>query len=1032
MNRKITLNFYVYPLVVGQFDKYTFSGWKEEGGTIQLKAAVEDVRYTPEDVVWTSEDSRVATVEDGLVRAMTTGITDICATLPDGSCAKCTIHVIDNFGRLTQLHVSLNTKRLVLNKLDGAVLCPVILPVDYYENGMLDKTFTWTSSNPDVVLVDHRGRVFGRECGTATVTGISNDVGREVSCEIEVIKKKNEDLYIDPLEDMDGGRVVMKIAGRQQLKLPEEVRQQPVCWCSDNAAIVSVNQDGCVKAYRSGKTTVWATFINGGHRIGYTIEVEKLPEHEVTAVHLNVYEMRLSVGMQGKVYAAVYPATLLEKQLEWKSSEESVLKIVKQHINLSGLDEVIVEAVREGDAFITGVCKNSDGTCQEVTCRVTVSKEYIPVKEMMLPTELKLEPGEVYRLETTVNEDAFSREMIWISENRTIATVDKDGFVKGYERGTVNITAVAQDGLSEAECEELRRIAGIKNLSDSKNRKEKERFCEIITKAVCATCTICVAADSEYLTNLHVPQETITDNSVCLLWNRKALSDTDDWKEYELYQDGKLLAKTGRISYTIKNLDAAVRYCFEVAAVDQAGGIICKQSVEVTTKPATAAVLDVTKEPYHALGNGIATDTHEIQRAIDDCPEGGMVLLPEGYVFYCGALFLKSNMTFRIDGILLGSSDPEDYPYVVCRWEGYRMLCQTSENLAATVPVLENNVYSHSSLINVGVYDEGDAGQLSPCHTENVHICGTGMINGNGFALGYMEGPCWYTYRKGLPNPQSPMRDQNVRGRAIAIYNTKHAYVSDVTVAYGPAWTIHPVFSQDVTFDNVKVISMGNGRTGVMEGMLILNGDGIDPDSSIKVNIMGCYFTVGDDAVAIKSGRNRQGNELAKPSAYIRVTDCVCIDAKGSFCIGSEQSGGAHDILFQNLYVENLMHFGLWIKSAPCRGGLVEDVLFRDCTLKETGGAVQIEYNHGGDENPSPVLPNTRRITYENIQIEGKHKFGIRIMGVPDSPIEDVILRRFSFKNFVARKERKFYLSDCNRIQMTDVDLPDGYEWEQE
>ncbi|MCI8373535.1 MAG: hypothetical protein HFI75_14320 [Lachnospiraceae bacterium] len=1018
---EITLNFNMYPLVVGQFDKFTFSGWKEEGGSIQLKAELKDTDYTLDDLSWTSSNPEVASVEQGFVHAMTVGVTDICAKLPDGSCAECRIQVIDNIGRVTPLNVSLNTDRLVLGKLEGAELHPVFWPIDYFDNGMLDQTLTWTSSNPQVVLVDHRGRLFGKECGSAVITGVSNDIGKVATCQVTVIPMKEKERYLLPLEDMDGGTVSLKVQEKQKLILPAEVLEQPVNWCSENGSIVQVNESGTITAYKPGSVKIWATFINGGYRVGYNVEVREQPQHLVTEIHLNQYQANIAAGEQTNIYAAVFPATLLEKQLSWQSSDETVLKIVRQHINLSGLDEVIVEGIQEGTAVIRG---NLEG--KEVQCQVQVSQKHKQVCSIGLPLELSMEPGQVTQLRPAA--DHF--RLFWLSDDHRVVTVDRDGMLKCYENGEAHIYAFAADSLKDEDKKMLLDLSGLEQIREYP--EEEKKLQNLLEHCLYAKCVVQSTEDGTYLSNLHIPKESITDTSVCLLWNRKSLIDAKDLQHYEIYHNSRKIAETKRISYTITKLNANEEHTFEVAAINQYGQELKRQTITAKTKSKPETILDVTKEPYCAVGDGIVIDTHAIQRAIDDCPVDSVVLLPKGYIFHSGALFLKSHMTLQVDGILLGSQDPEDYPPIVCRWEGYRKMRLTEENQNRTTPVFEENVYSHSSLINAGVYDEGQAGELSPVHTEDLRICGSGMINANGFQLSYNQGPCWYTHRKGLPCPQSPKRDQNIRGRVIAIYNARHVYVSDLTVAYGPAWTIHPVFSEELTFDNLKVISMGNGRTGATEGMLTLNGDGIDPDSCTKVNIMGCYFTVGDDAVAIKSGRNRQGNELAKPSAYIRVTDCTCVDAKGSFCIGSEQAGGAHDILFQNLYVENLLNFGLWIKSAPCRGGLVEHILFRDCLLKDTGGAMQIEYNHGGNEDPSLVLPEVRYITYENIHIQGRNKFGIRIIGVPDSPIHDVLLRGFFYKNFEAYKERKFVLSDCRNIRFQDAELPEGYQWEQE
>ncbi len=1023
MSHNIHLNFSVYPLVVGQEDKFVFSGVQNEGGSIALAADVTGERYTAEDVLWSSDDPGVADVDDfGTVRAFTTGWTDIHAKLPDGSQADCRIQVIDNIGRLTAQKVTLNTDRLSLNKGEGAALYPIIWPVDYFQNGMLDATFDWTSADEEIAVVDHRGRVWARQCGTTVITASSRDVERTASCEITVVKKPEQEFYCEPLEDMDGGQLALRTGERRTLSLPDSVKEQPVCWRSENESIAGVDQDGAVTAYRQGTVCIWATFQNGGHRVQFILNIGPAEEKRVREVHLSRTELYLDPGERQHVYAVVFPAVLLEKIMQWDSSDERVVRIVRQHINLSGLDEVIVEGVGEGTAVLSARCDDIT-----VNCEVSVSCGERRMEWISLPGECSVDPEEIRQIAPETNVPG-EPAVCWLSDDRRIATVDAYGTIKGYAPGMAGIYCIAAEQLTGALAEQYRQLADMRAVAEDANAMQK--LGGLLEQVTYAKCALTVRERPACLMNLHVPEETVTADSLCLLWNRKSLLDTEQFFCYEIYLDGALLAKTHQLSYTVRGLEPERTYTFEVAAVTKDGGLICKRQVRASTGRPVSVVLDVTAAPYYAVGDGIATDTAAIQRAIDDCPINGEVLLPEGSVFYSGALFLKSDMTLRVDGILFGSADPDDYPPVVCRWEGYRKLRLTEENQAETFPVFEENVYSHSSLINVGVYDEGEPGAKNRYHTYRVHICGRGMINGNGFSLSYNEGPCWFTHRKGLPIPQSPRRDQNIRGRVLAFYNVQGAYVSDVTVAYGPSWTIHPVFSDRITFDHVKVISMGNGRTGVTEGMLTLNGDGIDPDSSTNINIIDSYFTVGDDAVAIKSGRNREGNELAKPSAYIRVTDCVCVDAKGSFCIGSEQAGGVHDVLFQNLTSKNLIHFGLWIKSAPCRGGLVEDIQFMDCEITDTGGAMQIEYNHGGDENPALELPTTRRVRYENIRFVGRHKFGIRLIGVKGSPIEDVLFRGCRFERFRAKKEPGFLLEHCARIQMEDVDLPEGYEWE--
>ena len=70
------------------------------------------------------------------------------------------------------------------------------------------------------------------------------------------------------------------------------------------------------------------------------------------------------------------------------------------------------------------------------------------------------------------------------------------------------------------------------------------------------------------------------------------------------------------------------------------------------------------------------------------------------------------------------------------------------------------------------------------------------------------------------------------------------------------------------------------------------NNDGCDPESTSNVLIEKCIFRTGDDAIAIKAGRDADGREIGRPSKNIVIRNCLFQSECNGLCIGSEMSGG--------------------------------------------------------------------------------------------------------------------------------------------
>ncbi len=344
------------------------------------------------------------------------------------------------------------------------------------------------------------------------------------------------------------------------------------------------------------------------------------------------------------------------------------------------------------------------------------------------------------------------------------------------------------------------------------------------------------------------------------------------------------------------------------------GGTPCRRFLSRIVPPTFRNVdCDVTK--YGGVGDGKTDNTAAFAAAIADCVAGGggRVVAPAG-VFFTGPIELKSNINLFVSAgsTIRFTTDPTKYlPVIEVSWEG---------SLAMNYRPL-----------------------ISAHDATNIAITGTGTIDGNAAMAN------WYGWRTPEIPDQTNLRMQNFMGvpPAQRVYGTGHflrpsliefmrctnILLDGFTAQNSPFWTIHPVLSTNITARNFTSLAP------------VPNTDGFDPESCTDVLVQNATIKVGDDALAIKAGRDRDGRTYYKPSQNIVIQNSNLVSHVGAITIGSEMSGGV-----QNVYVENStfgssannLQFGFYIKSAITRGGFIHDVYARKITVNTAGQFFQL------------------------------------------------------------------------------------------
>jgi pectinesterase len=242
------------------------------------------------------------------------------------------------------------------------------------------------------------------------------------------------------------------------------------------------------------------------------------------------------------------------------------------------------------------------------------------------------------------------------------------------------------------------------------------------------------------------------------------------------------------------------------------------------------------------------------------------------------------------------------------------------------------------------------------------------------------------------------------RPNLIVIQDCQRLQVTGVTLRNSPQFHLVPKLCTDVLIDGIKILAPPDSP----------NTDAIDPSNCRNMLIRHVLTDNGDDNVAFKAGSDG-------PCENITVTDCTFLHGHG-VSVGSETNGGVHNILVQRCTFENT-GTAIRIKSSRGRGGVVEDVTYRDITMKNVDQAIYInlfyeDKNDAKYPQPKPMgnlTPKVRNILISNVQCVNAKAAG-EITGLPESAANAITLENVHVTAWTG-----FALQDTQGLTFTNV-----------
>lgn len=389
-------------------------------------------------------------------------------------------------------------------------------------------------------------------------------------------------------------------------------------------------------------------------------------------------------------------------------------------------------------------------------------------------------------------------------------------------------------------------------------------------------------------------------------------------------------------------------------------------------------ILETIKAPefrnaeYNILDFGAAADTTvDSHKAVNDavtrCSDegGGRVVVPAGEYRVDGPIVLKSNVNLHLaeGAVIRFSENPRHYlPAVLTVWEGTEM-------------------FNYSPLVYA-------------YHCNNVALTGKGTLDGgakNTFAKFRPQRSEMQSTLRQMGIDQVPVHERYFGEESIfppsmvQPLGCKNVLIEGVTILDSPYWVIHPVYCDNVIVRGVTIDSWN------------LNNDGCDPEYTTNVLIEDCTFTTGDDAIAIKAGRDQDAWRIGQKTANIVIRNCRFKSRCNGLCIGSEMAAGVENVYMYDVVIDRC-YSGIYFKSNLDRGGFIRNVWVDNvvCDFVKTA-FIRFETDyHGARGGFHPTV--FENFLIRNVTGNKSAECGFYAVGIEGYPMRNIRLENVELK----------------------------------